>query len=287
MPHNFEFPKSTNKPKLCFSFNFQSRHLLAFVDRQQSNDTPFFAMITPPAPHAPFTPAPRHNHSMFANVTAPRTPNFNIASRLLDKHWLVRMPPAPLTDASIDRIDQFYRSRWQTLLAVDEMIESLIAKLQQLNLYDDTYVIFTSDHGFHLGQFSMPYDKRQPYETDIRVPFVVVGPDVLRVGHDIKQPIALIDLAPTILDLAKLPPSDLFDGQSFADVIRTESNAILRNLNVDGIQASVDTPIESGDFERKLLIQYWGEGTTESFNTNCPWRKNDRLYVSFWIDLLR
>lgn len=237
-------------------------------------------MITPPAPHAPFTPAARHNTTIFANVTAPRTPNFNIASRILDKHWLIRMPPSPLTNDILDRIDQYYRSRWQTLLAVDDLIEAAIDKLHQLNLYENTYVILTSDHGFHLGQFSMPYDKRQPYETDIRIPFIVTGPDVLRLNHDIEDPIALIDLAPTILELAKVKPSTTFDGQSFADLLRKRSNAILRSLNTDAVQASVDTPTER-NFERKLLIEYWGEGTTESFNANCPWQKRDRLYVGF------
>lgn len=237
-------------------------------------------MITPPAPHAPFTPAPRHNSTSFANVTAPRTPNFNVASRVLDKHWLVRMPPAPLTADIVDRIDHYYRSRWQTLLAVDDMIEAIVGRLQQLQLYDSTYVILASDHGFHLGQFSMPYDKRQPYETDIRVPFVAIGPDVLRVNHNIEQPVALIDLAPTVLELAKVPASSLFDGQSFAELLRSQSNAISRSASFDEVQASADTPIV-GAYDRKLLIEYWGEGTTESFNANCPWRKHDRLYVGF------
>lgn len=119
-------------------------------------------MVATPAAHSPFTPAKRHEGT-FDNVKAVRTPNFNIESDELDKHWLVRMPPSPLPDNIIDNIDLIYRNRWRTLLAVDEMVEKIVLQLKNLNLLENTYIVYTSDHGFHMGQFSMPYDKRQPY----------------------------------------------------------------------------------------------------------------------------
>lgn len=119
-------------------------------------------MVSPPAPHAPFTPANRHLDS-FEKVKAMRTPNFNTVSDDLDKHWLVRMGISPLPDSVIDNIDIYYRRRWQTLLAVDELIEALVEQLKQQNLFEQTYFVFTSDNGYHLGQFSMPFDKRYDF----------------------------------------------------------------------------------------------------------------------------
>lgn len=62
------------------------------------------------------------------------------------------MPPNSLpTNVSI--LDDIQRRRLQTLLSVDELVENLIRKLQSLQLLENTYVIFTSDNGFHIGTF--------------------------------------------------------------------------------------------------------------------------------------
>lgn len=236
-------------------------------------------MIAPPSAHSPFTPAKRHDTSIFANISALRTPNFNIESQLLDKHWLVRMPPAPLTDEIIETIDKYYRLRWQTLLAVDEMIETIITQLKQLHFYENTYIVFTSDNGFHMGQFSMPWDKRQPYETDIRIPLIVTGP-AIQSKLVISQPISLIDLAPTIFDWVQLPKLDSFDGQSFADLLIDESNSVNGvEFSTDAVQSS--TEVYLNDYERQLLIEYWGEGSIETYSSECPWNKHDRLTVCY------
>lgn len=111
------------------------------------------------------------------------------------------MPPPTLENKTIETLDVFYRKRWQSLLAVDEMIANIVSSLKQNDMYNNTYIIFTSDNGYHIGQFAQAFDKRQPYETDIRVPFVVSG---YRVPTKIvyEHPVALIDLFPTILTMA-------------------------------------------------------------------------------------
>ena len=48
-------------------------------------------------------------------------------------------------------------------------MEKVVHALEQYELLADTYILLTSDHGYHLGQFAMPLDKRLPYEFDIRV----------------------------------------------------------------------------------------------------------------------
>lgn len=211
-----------------------------------------------------------------------RTPNFNHESKLLDKHWLVRMPPTPLTPDLVATIDKYYRRRWQTLLAVDEMVESMIIELKRMNLYDNTYIIFTSDNGYHLGQFAMPYDKRQPYETDIRIPFIVTGPGI-RSKHIVEHPITLVDLMPTIFDWAGIEkPKEGLDGQSFASIAFTHSNTV-EDIEVTSENSEYETSslvMQSEKFEREFLIEYWGEGTTETFNSQCPWHRSDRLNVS-------
>lgn len=68
-----------------------------------------------------------------------------------DKHWIMQMQPSPLPSDALLKLDEVYRRRWQTLLAVDEMIEEVIESLDEAKLLNNTYIIVTSDNGFHMG----------------------------------------------------------------------------------------------------------------------------------------
>ena len=122
-------------------------------------------VLSTPAKHAPFTPAPQYEHA-FPNMTAPRTPAFNyVADGNVQKHWLMRTPPAPLNDNLVSKVDEVFRNRWRTLLSVDDMIDKVMSRLNVLGLLHNTFVLLTSDHGYHLGTFGLTIDKRMPYET--------------------------------------------------------------------------------------------------------------------------
>nr|XP_050862072.1 N-acetylglucosamine-6-sulfatase-like [Vespula vulgaris] len=209
-----------------------------FFNQYNSNDNPFLMVLSPPAPHAPFTPAVRHIDK-YKNIKAKRTPNFNTLTQT-DKHWLVKREPSPLPQKILPKLDEIYRRRWESLLAVDELVKSVHDLLERKDLLKDTYIIFTSDNGYHIGQFSMPMDKRQPYETDIRIPLLISGPGIPH--STVTKPISSVDLFATILQIAGLEhPSD---GISF--LRKTLSN------------------------DRTVLIEYRGEKSNYKPNTGCP-----------------
>lgn len=167
------------------------------------------------------------------------------------------MPPQSLpSDVTI--LDDIQRHRMQALLAVDELVESLISSLEHLNVLNETYVIYTSDNGFHIGQFTQPWDKRQPYETDIRVPFLIRGPNIPKKSL-IASPFSLVDLAPTLLDLAGISVPNDMDGSSFKDKL----------LNVS----------KGSEEEGLVLVEYVGEGDASRVDERCPWSGNDDLTV--------
>jgi N-acetylglucosamine-6-sulfatase len=234
--------------------NVIKKNALDFIQKQ-SAEKPFFAMLSLPSCHAPFTPEEKYK-DFFHNVSAPRTRNFNVGAKPFKKHWLMTMEPRKLPEDVVETIDDTYRKRLQTLLTVDDIVEEVVLQLNKQQLIDDTYIVFTSDHGYHLGQWAMAWDKRLPYETDIRVPLIVRGPSIPIKSVE-PSPVMLIDLAPTILNWAKIPVDmKELDGKPF--------DYLLKN-NADKIE------------ERKMLIEYWGEGNVDTWNHECPYNKHQRL----------
>jgi N-acetylglucosamine-6-sulfatase len=178
-------------------------------------ENPFFVYILPYTPHLPAVPAPRHR-GMFAEAKLPRLPSFDEAD-VSDKPVFIR---------SLTRIDEgrsaymqdHYRKRLETLQGLDDMVESVVSTLRETGQLENTYVIYTSDNGFHLGEHRLPLGKDTVYEEDIRVPMVMRGPDVPRRGR--VDALALnIDLAPTIAQIAGIEAPDFVDGRSFLPLL--------------------------------------------------------------------
>ena len=190
-----------------------------FIGRVDVGD-PFFVFFAPAAPHGdnvpngPAAPAPRHS-GMFSALTAPRPPSFNEAD-VSDKPAPISGLPL-LTASQIAAIDHEYRTRLQSLQAVDEAVEAIVNRLAALGRLENTYIIFTSDNGYHLGEHRLRNGKTQVYEEDIRVPLVVRGPKV-PAGELRDHLVVTIDLAPTIAKLAGVKPWHAVDGLSFADL---------------------------------------------------------------------
>jgi hypothetical protein len=97
--------------------------------------------------------------------------------------------------------------------AVDEMIGGLVQALERTGQLQNTYLVVTSDNGFHMGQHRLPDGKGTHYEEDIVVPLIVRGPGV-SAGRAVDALTNLIDLMPTFLELAGATVPDYVDGRS-------------------------------------------------------------------------
>ena len=134
-------------------------------ENESGEINPFLMVLATPAPHDPFTPAPQYKDA-FPDKIAPRTPAFNYVQDIFEqKHWFMRTPPTPLRAELLDKVDDVFRNRWRTLLSVDDMVDKVMNRLDELGILEDTFVLLTSDHGYHLGTFALTIDKRMPYET--------------------------------------------------------------------------------------------------------------------------
>jgi arylsulfatase A-like enzyme len=204
---------------------------------EQKGDKPFFLYVAPYVPHQPATPAPRYADA-FPGVQAPRTPSFNQADLSAEPQWLRDRPL--LGDGQIASIDELYRKRLQSMLAVDDLVEHVVDTLQKTGELDNTYIVFSSDNGFHLGQHRLPPGKQTAFEEDIHVPLVVRGPDV-PAGKTADELAMNIDLAPTFVDAGGAKAPTFVNGRSLLPTLHGKTSA-------DGARKAV------------LVEHYAGEG---------------------------
>ncbi|WP_066937587.1 sulfatase family protein [Microtetraspora fusca] len=183
-----------------------------------SGDQPFFLYLAPVAPHQPANYAPRHADA-FQDELAPRTPSFDELDMSAEPLWLREKPP--LTPKAVRRIDELHRDRMRAMLGVDDMVGSLVSTLEQAGQLDNTYIFFTSDNGFHLGQHRLHPGKTTPFEEDIRIPLVVRGPGIAP-GSTIDRLCSTVDLAPTFAELGGATPPSFAEGRSLVPLLRGE-----------------------------------------------------------------
>jgi N-acetylglucosamine-6-sulfatase len=162
-----------------YSTDVISRQADAFIARNVSQDTPFFAYVAPIAPHDPVTPAPRDAHD-YDGIQGPRLPSFNEANVSDKPAWIRRL--TRLSPSQISVINTRHENRVESWQAVDDLVGRVVNTLDSptphgANALNNTYIFFSSDNGFHHGEHRIPGQKNRPYEEDIHMPLLVRGPE--------------------------------------------------------------------------------------------------------------
>jgi arylsulfatase A-like enzyme len=185
-----------------------------FIGSSASSGQAFFLEVATFTPHRPFVPAPA-DATAFPGLKAPRTAAFD----RLPKHppkWLRHRHR--LTHHEIHKINVDYRLRARDVLSIDRLITAIYQALSDAGVADETDVIFSSDNGYHMGEYRLNPGKMTAFETDINVPLVATGPGI-PAGARNTSIVQNIDLAPTFEALAGLRPDPAMDGKSMVELL--------------------------------------------------------------------
>ncbi|KAH8806191.1 arylsulfatase [Xylogone sp. PMI_703] len=205
-----------------------AEYAYGYLKEAATHDEPFFQVGKNPGPPVP---SRKHNGTR-PNATVPRADNFNPVHRSgVNVVWsLDRL------DGKVDMLDHHYECRTEALLSVDDLVEHVIKMLEDQNQLNNTFIIYTSDNGFHLGHHRLGPGKKFAFEEDINVPLIIRGPGVPKnLTTDIVS--AHIDLAPTILKMANVSQRADFDGKPIPytseDIQREKGSGADEHTNVE------------------------------------------------------
>jgi arylsulfatase A-like enzyme len=174
---------------------------------------PFFVWLHYFDPHARYQPAKPYD-GMFVNDA-----HFDAAWRMPFQSERRKDIGGIPTTASLGREDRiaYYVAQYDAeIREVDQQVGVILRDLEKRGLAGNTLVILTSDHGESLGDHNYFFEHgRFPYDDCVHVPLVVRAPGTSKAGHVVRSPVELIDLVPSVLDLAGLPADREAQGKSF------------------------------------------------------------------------
>ncbi|KAJ5579276.1 arylsulfatase [Penicillium hetheringtonii] len=163
---------------------------LRFLDSAISHEDPLFLTIAPVAPHS----------NVLSN--GPLVPGADLSFSASNISGKAKTSFRGCQDSP---------QRLRALQPVDELISEITDVLNEKSILDNTYIIYTSDNGYHIGQHRLQAGKECGFEEDIRVTFIIRGPGILP-NYEETAVTTHIDIAPTIFDIAGLPLRSDFDG---------------------------------------------------------------------------
>lgn len=193
-----------------------ARQAVQLMEQAVRENRPFFVAAGFRRPHAPFA-APKKYFDLYPAERIPLPPEAPAPYSTLLPAALNYAPPArPLTDQEKREVIAAY---YACNSFVDAQVGVLLEALDRLQLWDDTIVVFFSDHGYHLGDHGGLWHKNSLFERSARVPLIVYAPGMKAAGKASPRLVELVDLYPTLMELCGLPAPPELEGTSFLPLL--------------------------------------------------------------------
>jgi len=184
---------------------------------EENKDRPFFIAAGFYRPHCPYV-APKKYFDMYPLEQVPfKVEPKSHLDRLL-KPAISNVAPFPNYGLDEAKLREAKRAYYATISFTDAQVGKLLDALDRLNLTENTIVVFWSDHGYLLGEHGL-WMKQNLFEPSARVPLIVAAPGQKSKGIGSPRTVELLDLYPTLADLAGLKPPATLHGETLRPLL--------------------------------------------------------------------
>lgn len=185
-------------------------------------DRPFFLAVGFFRPHTPYV-SPKPYFDLYPEKEMPvvqgvKEDQADLPAAALGSH---KKEQEKLTD---DLRRQCRQAYYASISFMDAQVGRVVAALDRLGLAENTIIVFTSDHGYHMGEHGL-WQKMSLFEENARVPLLIVAPGVATKGASAKSPVSHIDVFPTLAELCGIKPPSNVQGQSLVPMLKDPSVA--------------------------------------------------------------
>ena len=184
----------------------------------KQKDRPFFLAVGFYRPHTPYVAPAKPYFEWYPEAEMPVLPSI--------EHNASDIPAAALGSYKKDQdqlTDELRRQCVQAYYAsisfMDAQVGRVVDALDRLGLAENTIIVFTSDHGYHMGEHGL-WQKQSLFEESARVPMLIVAPGVAKPGTVAATPVSQVDLFPTLAELCGVKAPANLQGQSLVPVLK-------------------------------------------------------------------
>jgi uncharacterized sulfatase len=190
---------------------------------EQHKDKPFFIAAGFYKPHCPWiTPKKYFDLYPMDKIALPAiSPG---TTNQYPRPALASTQPWPYFGITADQARECKRAYYAAISFVDAQIGTLLDAMDRLRLWDNTVVVFWSDHGYHLGEHGLWF-KQSLFEESARVPMIIAAPGFKSSGRGCPRTVEFVDLYPTLADLAGLQPPKNLAGTSLRPLLQDPTRA--------------------------------------------------------------
>ena len=241
----------------------QTQDVCQYLKSQTKKDDPFFLVLSIGSPHDPYQTAPEKYRKMYENKI------FTIRNNV----------PAD----KVEKVQNDLRGYYAHMTAIDDCIGQLRTTLKEQGLDENTIIVFTADHGDLMGSHGA-WNKQQPYDESIRVPFLIHYPKAF--GPQGKKSKALMnspDIMPTLLGLTGIEVPKSVEGKDFSQILLGKKKNDVTHTLISCVQPFGQWIRSKGGKEYRGLMT---ENYTYVRDLKGPWLLFDRTKDPFQLNNL-